>query len=83
MNTPPDSALPDGGNQKLTEGFIPRTDLATAAIVDEGLAMLDNHGLECAAAFLSSRMVPLAVARRALLLPPERRGSVSTDPEQK
>jgi hypothetical protein len=58
---------------KLTSGFVTRTDLKTAAIVDEGLTMLHTCGLECAAVFLSSQMVPLAVARRALLVPPERR----------
>lgn len=70
---------PEGGgpgDAKTTRGFVTRIDLDTAAIVEEGLALLATQGLEYASAYLSSHMVPLAVAHRALLKPPERRRKV-------
>lgn len=60
--------------------MVQRTDQATAAIVDEGLALLKTHGLEQASEFLSSKLVPLHVSRRVLLQPSQRRDA---DPEKK
>lgn len=59
------------------KAIVQRTDQATAAIVDEGLALLKTHGLEHASEFLSSKMVPLHVLRRVLLQPSQRRDADS------
>jgi len=80
MNEPTDASGAGPRDAKPIRDFVTRTDLSTAALVDEGLALLRTHGLEYASTYLSAQMVPLAVARRALMTPPERRGTRRADP---
>jgi hypothetical protein len=68
--------LPGLHGASREKDFVTRYNHDMEAIVDEGLTLLETHGLEYASVYLSANMVPLAIARRALLNPPQRRGKV-------
>ena len=54
-----------------------RPDTITAAIVEEGIAMLDTHGLKEASDFLLENRLPLDMIERVLTNPAQRRESMS------
>jgi hypothetical protein len=51
----------------------PRRDYDTAMLIDASIAALRTQGMYAAARMLSERGVPLAVARRVLRQPDQRR----------
>lgn len=68
LTVPHDTAV------RVTEAAYARADASTAAMVEQGLRILDSHGLQPAAHFACDNRVPLHVALRVLLRPWARRG---------